>query len=443
MNHPSSPASVTLHLGEIIHVASPPRDDAAPPALAHHRQGGLAVKGDGTILAAGDAGTVRAEVAAARLQATEVVHQGLILPGFVDAHLHFPQLDIIGAPGEQLLGWLERYTFPAESSFADPALAETTAERLITELYANGTTTAVIYSSSHKSATAKMFEVAEKRGLRAVIGKVSMDRNGPAALLQNVEDDALANEELISRWHGRNGLLQCAITPRFAPTCSDRMLAAHGALKKKHPGVYIQTHHSESLNEIAWVRELFPERLDYLDVYEHFGLLGKRTLLAHTIHPSPREISRIAATGTAVVHCPTSNLFLGSGLFRFPHLARHGIRVALGTDIGGGTSLSMWKTMGEAYKVQRLQGTVLSPAQLFHTATLGGAEALDLADQIGNFAPGKQADFQVVRPDRLRLLAHRNTARSSTDEILFALTILGDDRILESLWVKGRRVFAA
>lgn len=429
----------TLFCGQIWHVVGDAFATAEPGScLRVIERGALAVDAQGRIAALGDAGEIRAEYPQAR-----VVDFGerMILPGFIDTHLHFPQLDIIGSYGEQLIGWLNRYTFPTEATFADATIAQATAARLITELYANGTTFAVAFSSAHKGATAALFREAERRGLRGIFGKVAMDRNAPQSMLQDPDADAAEQEALINQWHGREGRLFYALSPRFAPTCTAAMLARHGELRARYEDVFVQTHWVEQLPEDAWVRELFPAAKDYLAVYEQAGLLGPRTILAHAVHADAGMFARVAAAGAIVAHCPTSNLFLGSGLFPLDLARAAGVKHTLATDIGGGTSLSIWRTMDEAYKVQQLAGRSVHPVQLLAWATLQNAEALGFGESLGNFLTGKQADFQVLEPRNIRLLEARFARTQDPVERLFAMVMLGDDRMTEAVYVGGARVY--
>jgi guanine deaminase len=432
-------AAQRVFTGRIWHLAGDPWTEGES-ALQAFERGALVVGEDGRILAVGDADAMLKQYpAAARVDFGDE----LILPGFVDAHLHFPQLDIIGAYGETLLGWLRRRVFPEEARLADPDRARSVARRLLDELLANGVTTAAIYSSPHREATEILFEEILARGPRAIAGKVSMDRNAPDELLADPEADARDIEELIARWHGRDGRLFVALSPRFAPSCSDALLAAHGELLRRRPDLFVQTHLAENAKEVAWVRELFPRDRDYLAVYERHNLLGPRTLLGHCIHLDDDAIARLAASRAVAVHCPTSNLFLGSGLMPLATLAGAGCRLAVGSDVGAGTSLSPWRTLAAAAQVARLRGEPLDPARLFWLATLGGAEALGLGDVTGNFAPGKQADFQVLDWRRNRLLRERFARDEPPTDLLFALIHHGDDRLTRGVWIGGREVFAS
>lgn len=437
---PTTPP-VSIHLGEIWHLTADPFE-CPESAFRCETKGALAVDAKGVVLACGPA----AQVVAGHPTATVCDHgDSLILPGFVDGHLHYPQLDIIGSHGEQLLGWLNRYTFPAEARFADADIARDTADRLITELLAHGVTTAMMFSSVHAEATATLFQCAADRGLRAIIGKVSMDRHAPASVLQDAASDLIDTEQLIQRWHGAaGGRLHYALTPRFVPTCGEALLAGLGELRARHPQMHVQTHWAENMAEIDWVRKLCPTDGDYLGVYERHGLLGPKTVLAHAIHVDAAMLARVAAAGASLAHCPTSNLFLGSGLFPLHPARQAGVSITLGSDIGAGTSLAPWRTMLAAYEIQQLRGEPITPAQLLHLATLGGAAALGLEASCGNFAPGKQADFQVLDWRRNRLLASRfEHTELQPAERLFALITLGDDRLTREVYVAGRKVYAA
>lgn len=428
---------------EIWHTHKTPKDctDAAE-AFSHLADGALIVNAElGTIVACEPYTT---ELQKKFNDAIWHDHRGmLITPGFIDTHLHFPQLDIIGSYGETLLGWLERYTFPYEQRFCNTHVATETAERLLTELLANGVTSAAIFSSSHKDATDTLFQKVQERGLRAIIGKVSMDQHAPQSLLSCPEQDYDDNLALLETWHGKENRLFYALTPRFAPTCSESMLEKIADLKEQFESVYVQTHHAENLEELAWVKELYPNDSDYLAVYERFNLLGERTILAHSIHVNDSELARIEQTQTTISHCPTSNLFLGSGLLPLRKFQAHDINLTLGSDIGGGTTVSMWRTMASAYQIQQLRQDygIFSPVELFYDATLGAAKALKLEESIGNFATGKSADFVLSDPSKSRLLGHRFLETEDKIDRLFAAINLADDRIVEQVFIGGKQVF--
>lgn len=363
----------------------------------------------------------------------------LIVPGFVDCHIHYPQTEMIAAYGEQLLSWLNNYTFPTELKFSDPRYAAKVATFFLDELLRNGTTTALVFASVHAQATDAFFQEAQRRGLRMIAGKVLMDRNAPAELCDTVESGYQQSRELIKRWHGVDRL-QYAVTPRFAPTSTQEQLVKAGDLLREFPDVYLHTHLAENPHELAWVKELFPQAENYLDVYDQAALLGRRSIFAHGVHLCDGECERLAQSASVVAHCPTSNLFLGSGLFQMAKLHRHGVRVGLGTDVGAGTSFSLLQTMDEAYKIQQLQSEKLDPFQAWYLATLGGACALDLDKKIGNFTQGKEADFAILDLRATPLLMFRLQHADSLAELLFVLQTLGDDRLVERTYALGRCV---
>jgi guanine deaminase len=436
----ASRQDVTIHLGDLWHTpAEPPAAGDAAAGLEAYPDGALAVGPDGRIVACGRAPEVRA-----RCRGAKVVDHGdrVILPGFVDAHVHFPQIDMIGAYGERLLGWLDAHTYPAEARFADRGHAAAAATRFVAELAANGTTLAAVYSSSHPDAAEALLGAAERGGLRMIVGKTSMDRAAPAELLANPAADLAANERLISTWHGRGGRLYVALTPRFALSCTPELLAGLGALRRRFPDVYVQSHHAETPDEVQAVRRAFPGAQHYLGVYDAHGLVGPRTVMGHAVHATDTELALYAERGAAIAHCPSSNLFLGSGLFPLARALRAGVKVGLGTDVGAGTSFSLLRTMGSSYEVQQLAGTGVSPARLLYHATLGGARALALDHATGSFAPGKEADFQILDWRRSRLLAARWAGQSAAAR-LFALCFLGDDRLTAAVHVGGRAVYTA
>ena len=430
---PSAPSSPPLAAvrGEIVHFLADPAAD--PRALEHFADGVLIVR-DGHVAECGPATALLAKLPAGTPLAD---HRGrLILPGFVDTHVHYPQTDIIASHGEQLLEWLEKYTFPAERRFADPAHAAEVAGFFCDELLRNGTTTAAAFATVHPASVEALFEAAQQRRMRLITGKVLMDRNCPDFLRDTAETGYADSQALIERWHNRDRLLY-AITPRFAPTSTPAQMALAGRLFREHPGVFLQSHLAENRAEVAWVAQLHPEARSYLDVYERAGQLGMRALFAHCLWLDDSDRRRMAERGAAMSFCPTSNLFLGSGLFDLARARALGVRVGLGTDVGGGTSLSMLQTLNEAYKVLQLGGQSLSAASGFYLATLGGAHSLYLDDRIGNFAPGKEADFVVLDPRATPLLARRSAACTTLEERLFVLMMLGDDRAVAATYVMG------
>lgn len=373
-----------------------------------------------------------------KLAGIEVQHyrDALITPGFIDTHIHYPQTGMIASYGEQLLDWLNTYTFPTEQQFEDKAHASDVAAIFLKELLRNGTTTALVFGTVHPQSVDAFFEQAEKLNLRMIAGKVLMDRNAPDYLTDTAESGYAESKALIERWHGK-GRLHYAVTPRFAPTSTPEQLELAGKLLQEYPNLYMHTHLSENRKEIEWVKELFPERKGYLDVYDHHKLIGPRAVFAHGVHLCDDECKRLAETGSAVAFCPTSNLFLGSGLFDLNKLEAHGVRVGLGTDVGAGTSFSQLQSLNEAYKVMQLQGKKLDPFKSLYLATLGGANALYLDDKLGNFLPGKDADFLVLDYNATPLMSYRMQQAKSLEERLFALTMLGDDRAVKETFAAG------
>jgi len=401
-------------------------------AHAFHEDGLLLVE-DGRVVACGAYAHLADELGDTR---PEDLTGKLIVPGFVDTHIHFPQVDVIAAHGEQLLDWLERHTFPAEAAFADRGHAEQTAEFFVEELLRNGTTSALVFGSVHRVSVEALFAAALKRGMRLIAGKSLMDRNAPPGLTDTVETSRRDMLELIADWHGQ-GRLGYAVTPRFAISCSDAQLAMAGQVLAEHPGVWMQTHLSENIREIVDTAALFPDAADYLDVYDRFGLVGERSVFAHCVHLQGEAFQRLAKAGSAVAFCPTSNLFLGSGLFPLETACAHGVKVGIGTDVGAGTTFSVLHTLGEAYKVGQLRGEALDPFHAFYLATLGGARTLGLEDEIGSLESGKAADFLVLDLAATPLLARRLAAAKTLEDRLFALMVLGDDRVVERTFVAG------
>jgi guanine deaminase len=380
-------------------------------------RGALACDSDGRIAWVGEARLMPADHAA-----WPVSDHGnkLVMPGFIDAHIHFPQYRILAAPGKDLLDWLTRFTFPEEARYADPAHAAAAADVFLNRLHVHGTTSALAFSSVHKSSAEALFAAALKCNMALVTGKTMMDRNAIPAVHDTPETGARESEELYHAWHNK-GRLRYAVTPRFAITSSEGQLRLSGELLKSLDGALMQTHISESAGEIAFVKRLFPNAKDYTDVYDHFGLLGPRSLFAHGIHLSEREASRFHDTGSGVIHCPTSNTFLGSGLLSMPHLKKAGrpVTLGLGTDVGGGTSYSMLATMAEAYKVQMLCGHKFKAAELFSLSTIGNAARLHMEADIGSIAPGKFADLVVLDPRATPTLASRHEVSASLEDVLF------------------------
>lgn len=394
---------------------------------------------DGALLLDGDRIAATGTYAELAVPGIETVDHRphLIMPGFIDPHLHFPQVQVIASWGAQLLDWLNGYTFPEETRFADPDHAAAMAPRFFDLLLAHGTTTAVAFCSVHSASSDAFFAEAARRGLRMIGGKVMMDRNAPDGLRDSAQAGHDETHAMIARWHGQGRGL-CAITPRFAITSTPAQLEAAGALARAHPELHVQTHMSENRDEIALTLELFPQARDYLDVYDRFGLLGPRTLLGHCIHLSARERARMAETGAVAVFCPTSNLFLGSGLYDDAALKAAGVRRAIATDIGGGTSYSMLRTLDEGYKVLALQGQRLHPFSSFWRITLGNAGALGLEHLIGTLDAGSEADLVVLDSRATPAMALRMARAETLAEELFVLQTLGDDRAVVETYAAGR-----
>ncbi|MEG1398421.1 MAG: guanine deaminase [Acinetobacter sp.] len=373
----------------------------------------------------------------------EIQHypEQLIIPGMIDTHIHFPQTEMVGAYGEQLLSWLNTYTFPTEIQFKDKAYAQEIAKFFVNELLKNGTTTALVFCTVHPESVDALFEAAEQHQMRLIAGKVMMDRHAPEALCDTAESAYDDSKALIEKWHGQGRALY-AITPRFAPTSTPEQLERAGQLKAEYPDVYVHTHLSENKDEIAWVKDLFPAQKGYLDVYHHYGLTGQRSVFAHCVHLEDAEWQCMHETDSAIAFCPTSNLFLGSGLFPLKKTWQQQVKVGLGTDIGAGTSFSLLQTVNEAYKVQQLQGDKLSAFESLYHATLGGAKALDLDDKLGNFNVGKEADFVVlnIKPTALQQL--RQSRAKSLEDSLFALFTMGDDRNIEATYIYGQKAYS-
>ncbi|MFO1349786.1 MAG: guanine deaminase [Gammaproteobacteria bacterium] len=425
--------------GTLAHCLRDPGDGADPSAVEIVADGLLLLE-NGRVAKLGPAIELLPQLPP---QAQLVDYTGkLIVPGFVDTHVHYPQTDIIASHGEQLLEWLNKYTFPEEGRFGDAEYAAEVAEFFVDELLRNGTTTALVLATIHPPSVDAIFAAARAKNLRLVAGKVMMDRNAPVFLCDTAESSYRDSKALIERWH-RQDRLHYAITPRFAPTSTEAQLEAASRLAGEHPDAYVHSHVAENRAEVKWVTELFPWSRSYLDVYDRYGLLRERAVYAHCIYLDDENRRRMAESGAAMAFCPTANLFLGSGLFDLAAAARHGVRVGIGSDVGGGTSFNLLRVLSEAYKVAQLAGQTLLPLRAFYLATLGGARALYLDDKIGNFAPGKEADFIVLDLDSTPLIARRTARARDFTEKLFALIMLGDDRALTATHILGQVAYRA
>ena len=406
-------------------------------AARHRTRGGVLVEG-GKIRATGEADALRAAHPEAR------VHdygQALISAGFVDAHVHFPQTAIIASWGKRLIDWLNSYTFPEETRFADPAYAGDIAGRYFDLALAHGTTSMCSYATIHPASVDAFFGEAQRRGIRAFAGRTCMDRNAPDGLRDTAQTAYDESRALLAKWHGVDRL-SYVITPRFSPTSTPEQLSALGALWAENPSCLMQTHLSEQTDEIAWVKGLYPAARDYLDTYEMHGLLGRNGVYGHAIHLEPREKDRLREMGAALIHCPTSNTFIGSGIFDMAGLKAAGQLVGLATDTGGGSSFSMLRTMAAAYELGQLNGAALHPAQLWWLATQGSAQALRVADRIGNLAPGMEADIVVIDLASTPVIAQRAARAEDIWEAIFPTIMMGDDRAIAAVWVGGQPAVA-
>ncbi len=408
--------------------------EAGPSARIYLEDGAVLVAG-GRIQAVGEARDI---LARAPQGAAVDDHSGcLVMPGFIDAHIHYPQTQVIGSYGAQLLDWLHNYTFVEEQKFADPVHCARIAEFFLDELIRCGTTTAMVYCTVHPQSVDAFFAAAERRGARMIAGKTMMDRDAPEALTDTAQRGYDESKALIARWR-RRGRLDYAITPRFAITSSQAQLEAAGALADEFPEAYVQTHLDENEGEIDLVTRLFPGAQTYLEVYERAGLLGPRSVFGHCIHLAESEVAALAASRSVAAFCPTSNLFLGSGLFDQARLRNAGVRVALATDVGGGTSYSMLRTAAEGYKVLQLNRQSWPATEAFYSMTLGNARALSLNDRVGSIERGKEADLVVLDARATPAMAHRmETAKGDLDAELFALIMMGDDRAVRQTYVAG------
>ena len=416
-----------LLLGQVLSFTGDPFEDIAAARLSE----AVLVEG-GLIRAVGTAAALRAAHPMARL--TDY-GKSLISAGFIDAHVHYPQTAIIASWGKRLIDWLNEYTFPEEIRFADPAYAVEVANRYFDLALAHGTTSMCSYATSHPVSVDAFFEAAKSRGLRAYAGKTCMDRNAPDGLLDTAQSAYDDSKRLLQKWHGA-GRLAYVISPRFSPTSTPEQLAALGALWREYPDCLMQTHLAEQPDEIAWVKALFPQSRDYLDTYEAQGLLREGAVYGHALHLTKREKSRLIEAGASLVHCPTSNTFIGSGLFDIG-LARQ-LRVGLATDTGGGSSFSMLRTMAAAYEVAQLRHQALHPAQLWWLATIGSARALRSEHQIGNIAVGLEADLVVIHLASTPAIEQATRRAGDIWQAIFPTIMLGDDRAVEAVWIGGQ-----
>jgi len=410
------------------------------PASARVENDALVVIQDGKITAFGDYDAMKHALPAGT--AVTTYREALILPGFIDTHVHYPQTQMIASPGGELIDWLGNYTYVAEQQFADPAHAREVAKVFLRECVRAGTTTAMVFCTVHAHSADAFFEEAEALGARMIAGKVLMDRNAPRPLLDTPQKGYDESKALIAKWHGK-GRLRYAVTPRFAATSSPAQMEMAGALWKESPGTYLQSHVSENRHEVAWIRELYPERKSYLDVYDHFGQLGPRAVYGHGVYLTDDELACCHATGTAIAHCPTSNFFLGSGcldVFRLQRADRR-VRVGLGTDLGAGTSFSPLQTMNEAYKAAQLGGNALTAWHALYLATRGAAHALYLDDTIGSLEPGHEADVVVLDLHSTPLIDYRMRYCKNIEEALFVQVMLADDRATRATYIAGECVY--
>ncbi|SPA00206.1 guanine deaminase [Cupriavidus taiwanensis] len=429
--HPTTDSRTRAIRGRVLHFL---RDPQFHEDAYQYWDDGVLIVTDGRIAAAGDYAQLAARIPA---DAEVIDHRGkLIVPGFIDTHVHYPQTDMIASPSPGLLHWLDTYTFPEERRFADPDYARGVAGFFTEELLRNGTTSAVVWSTVHKASADALFAESEARNLRMVTGKVMMDRNCPEFLRDTAESGARDSADLLSRWHNK-GRLSYAITPRFAPTSTEAQLAACGELARAYPDAFIQTHVAENRDEVKWVAELFPDARSYLDVYDRYGLLRPGAMYGHAIYLDQDDRRRLADSGAAVAHCPTSNLFLGSGFYDFHQSDANRLNVTLATDVGGGTSFSMFRTMNAAHKVARMGGYYLTALRMFYLATRAAAEALGWTGRVGSFSEGCEADFIVLDPQATPLIARRSNRSETLEEELFAFAMLGDDRVIDSVYVMG------
>ena len=429
-------SETTAFRASILHCLDDPGDttDHEKTQAVEYIDDGLLVVEEGCISEIGAADALLPELG----EGVKIVdhRDQLIIPGMIDCHVHFPQVDVIASYGEQLLDWLNKYAYPAELRFVDAEHASNVADFFVDELLRNGTTTALVFATVHPQSVDAIFEKALSRNMRLLAGKVLMDKNCPEELRDSAKSGYEDSRRLIGDWHGK-GRLSYAITPRFAVTSSEGQLAEAGRLASEHPDVYVHTHLAENKDEVDVIAKQFSWSRSYLDVYEHFGLLRERSVFAHCLHLDNRDRKAMAENGGAIAFCPSSNLFLGSGLFDLDAAETKNIPVGLGSDVGGGTSLNLFRTAGDAYKVLQLQEQRLPAFKALYLLTLGAAKALRLDDRIGNFEPGKEADFIVLDPKTASITSRRLGVSDDVAEKLFALILLGDDRTVAATYLMG------
>ncbi|MCY3780742.1 MAG: guanine deaminase [Chloroflexi bacterium] len=426
--------------GAVYSLVNDPFLHAVEDCVVYESDGLILIR-NGMIRAVGDYGKLKDQLPDGIK--THHYPDAILLPGFVDAHIHYPQVEIIGSYGAQLLEWLNKYTFPAEAKFNDPEHAREIADFFIAELLRNGSTAASVFCTSAPLSVDAIFEAAGAQNMLILAGKMMMDSYAPGDILDTAEASYDDSKALIERWHKRGRCLY-TVTPRFALTSSPRQLELAGALMREHSDVRLQSHISENLAEVARAAELYPARKNYTDIYDHYGLLNERAIYGHGIHLSEAELLRFHETGAKIAHCPTSNFFIGSGLFDIATTkdAARPVTVGLGTDVGGGTSFSMLQTMSEAYKMAQLRGISATVAQSYYLATLGSAEALGIAESVGSLQAGCPADIAVLDPQATPLLKLRADVAETLDELLFALMICADDRAIQATYVAGELVYA-
>ncbi|SOH92561.1 guanine deaminase [Monaibacterium marinum] len=429
--------ATTLLLGQTLSFDDNPFT-AGLGAVRHHSTGAILLR-DGMIVEVGDASDLRAR----HVDCTVVDHgDALLIAGFVDSHVHYPQTGIIASWGKRLIDWLETYTFPEEMRFGDADHAQLIAGMYFDFSLANGITSAASFCTIHPESVDAYFTAAQARGMRMIGGKVMMDRNAPEGLRDTAQTGYDQSKALLEKWHGVDRL-GYAITPRFAPTSTPAQLQAAGALWAESPTCAMQTHLSEQREEIQWMKELYPDHPDYLSVYEQYGLTGAGAIMGHSIYLTEREITALAATGSGVAHCPTSNTFIGSGLCDVRGLMQRGIPIGLATDVGGGSSFSMLRTMAAAYEVGQLRGDSLHAAELLWLATQGAADTLRIGDKVGNLVAGREADITVLDLSSTPVIAQRAARADDIWGALFPTIMLGDDRAVRQVYVAGRPMMPA